>query len=45
VARYSADIARYTMVQHKQEEYSPDRIKNVIEGPKYFKTDGLTNLK
>lgn len=45
ITRYSLDIARYTMIKHKKDKPSKDRFKNVTQGPRLFRADGLNNLK
>jgi len=42
--RYSPDIARYTMIRHKQEEPNKDRINLLQSNHRNFELDGLTNL-
>ncbi|RWS24195.1 beta-1:4-N-acetylgalactosaminyltransferase bre-4-like isoform X1 [Leptotrombidium deliense] len=44
IARYPANIARYTMLSHKKDVPSPERYKKLYTARSRFKTDGLSNL-
>ena len=36
---------RYTMIKHKKEKKNPERSKVIRKGKKFFRTDGLINLR
>lgn len=45
ISRYKPEIARYTMLRHKQEEKNINRMAVLRTGARRYKTDGLNNLK
>ena len=44
VERYSSDIARYTMIQHRPEEANKDRMKILNTTRSRLKVDGIRDL-
>ena len=45
IVRYKPDIARYTMIKHKQQPVNKERVKILKTSRGRFLTDGLNNLK
>jgi len=44
ITRYKPEIARYTMMKHKQERANKERAKVLRTSHRRYKTDGLNNL-
>lgn len=44
VCRYQLHISRYTMLTHEKEIPNENRMKQLRNGPKRFKTDGLNSV-
>lgn len=44
IIRYPAEIARYTMIKHKQEKVNKERQNILRTGSRRYKTDGLNSL-
>jgi len=45
IIRYRAEIARYTMIKHKQQPVNKDRAKILRTSIRRYRSDGLNNLK
>ena len=45
ISRYKPEIARYTMIKHKQEKVNKERARVLRTSHRRYKTDGLNNLK
>jgi len=45
ITRYKPEIARYTMLKHKQEKVNKERAKVLRSSHRRYKTDGLNSLK
>ena len=45
ISRYKTEIARYTMIKHKQEKANKERARVLRTSHRRYKTDGLNSLK
>lgn len=44
VCRYNSYVSRYTMLSHEKETPNENRMKQLRNGPKRFKTDGVNSV-
>ena len=45
IVRYKPEIARYTMIKHKQQPVNKERVKILKTSSRRYLTDGLNTLK
>merc|ERR1711874_968135 len=45
ISRYKPEVARYTMIKHKQERVNKERAKVLRSSHTRYKTDGLNSLQ
>ena len=45
IGKYKSEIARYTMIKHKQEKVNKERVRVLRSSHTRYKTDGLNSLQ